>query len=131
MEYFPCEASDSIEKLSPKLREDPFWVKRAGVENEYFTYYLGEDADRLSPLCTPAMASDDELASFPPSLIISAEIDTLQAETERFASRLVSLGVPVTACRVLGAMHGFTVNRTSGWEKALELHRKFFQVYLN
>lgn len=130
MEYFPSEFSDSTKKLSPKLREDPFWVKRAGVENEYFTYYLEKDEDRTNPLCAPAYASDEELASFPPSLILSAEIDTLQIETEQFASRLVSLGVPVMACRISGAMHGFTVNRTLGWEKALELHRKFFQIYI-
>lgn len=130
LEYFPSEQSDAVNKLSPKLREDPFWVKRADVENEYMTYYLETDADRLDPLCAPAMASDAELASFPPALIISAELDTLQKETEQFASRLVCLGIPVTACRVLGATHGFSVNRTPGWEKALELHQRFFRSYL-
>lgn len=130
MEYLPCDMSDAVQKLSPKLREDPFWVKRAGVENEYTAYYLREESDCLNPLCAPGLASDAELACFPPCLIISAEIDTRQAETEQFAARLVGLGVPVTACRVSGAMHGFSVNRTPGWEKALQLHQRFFQVFL-
>lgn len=130
MEYLPCDMSDTVQKLSPKLKEDPFWVKRAEVENEYTAYYLEKDTDCLDPLCAPAFASDKELAAFPPCLIISAEIDTRQAETERFAARLVSLGVPVTACRIAGAMHGFSVNRTQGWEKALALHQKFFRVFL-
>ncbi len=130
MEYLPCDMSDTVKKLSPKLREDPFWVKRADVENEYTAYYLEKESDLQNPLCAPASASDAELAGFPPCLIISAEIDTRQAETEQFAARLVGLGVPVTACRVLGAMHGFSVNRTPGWEKALELHQRFFKVFL-
>lgn len=129
MEYFPSELSDSVSKLPAKLRDDPFWVRRAGVENEYVTYYLNQESDRQDPLCAPSNASDEELAAFPPSLILSAETDTLQGETERFAARLVSLGVPVTACRVLGAIHGFSVNRTEGWEKAWELHVRFFKSF--
>ena len=77
------------------------------------------------------LASDEELASFPDSLVISAGKDSLQQETESFAHRLMSLGVPVTGCRIPEAVHGFTTNRTEGWEKALALHCKFFQSHYN
>ena len=79
----------------------------------------------------PQLASDEELASFPDSLVISAGKDSLQQETESFAHRLMSLGVPVTGCRIPEAVHGFTTNRTEGWEKALALHCKFFQSHYN
>ena len=47
------------------------------------------------------------------------------------ASRIASEGIPVTSMRVGEAIHGFTVNRTEGWEKALSLHRFFFKQYLS
>ena len=131
MEYFPANQTiDPADKLSPALRRDPWWVQRAATEKEYTLYYCSPEQAE-DPLCSPMLASDEELASFPPSLVISAGKDSLQQETESFAHRLIGLGVPVTGCRIPEAVHGFTTNRTEGWEKALKLHCKFFQSYYN
>ena len=134
MEYFPTEQSrdpqQKLAMLSPERQADPFWIRRVAVEAEYTDFYLRSEADLADPLCAPARASDEELAKFPDSLIISAGTDTLQAETEAFAARLIGCGVTVTARRIPEAMHGFTTNRTEGWEKALENHRRFFSMYL-
>ncbi len=131
MEYFPANQTiDPADKLSPALRRDPWWVQRAATEKEYTLYYCSPEQAE-DPLCSPMLASDEELASFPPSLVISAGKDSLQQETESFAHRLIGLGVPVTGCRIPEAVHGFTTNRTEGWEKALALHCKFFQSYYN
>ena len=35
-----------------------------------------------------------------------------------------------TAQRIPEAMHGFTTNRTPGWERALDAHCKFFREHL-
>lgn len=56
--------------------------------------------------------------------------DTLRDDTEAFALRLIKAGVCVTAQRIPEAMHGFTTNRTPGWERALDAHCKFFREHL-
>ena len=51
MEYFPVDnAASPVERLSPQLRADPFWVKRAETEKLYTDFYVG-DADPAQPLC--------------------------------------------------------------------------------
>lgn len=42
----------------------------------------------------------------------------------------IEAGVCVTAQRIPEAMHGFTTNRTPGWERALDAHCKFFREHL-
>lgn len=77
MEYFPVDnAASPVERLSPQLRADPFWVKRAETEKLYTDFYVG-DADPAQPLCSPLNAADEALASFPDSLILSAGEDSL------------------------------------------------------
>ena len=88
------------------------------------------DADPAQPLCSPLNAADEALASFPDSLILSAGEDSLREDVEAFVLRLVKAGVCVTAQRIPEAMHGFTTNRTPGWERALALHCKFFRQHL-
>lgn len=56
--------------------------------------------------------------------------DSLRDDTEAFALRLIKAGVCVTAQRIPEAMHGFTTNRTPGWERALDAHCKFFREHL-
>ena len=62
--------------------------------------------------------------------ILSAGEDSLRNDTEAFALRLIKAGICVTAQRIPEAMHGFTTNRTPGWERALEAHCKFFRQHL-
>ena len=130
MEYFPVDNTvDPIDRLSPELKQDPFWVKRSATEKLYTDFYVG-DADPAQPLCSPIKVSEDALKTFPDCLILSAGEDSLRDDTEAFALRLVKAGVCVTAQRIPEAMHGFTTNRTPGWERALEAHCKFFQQHL-
>ena len=56
--------------------------------------------------------------------------DSLRDATEAFALRLIKAGVCVTAQRNPVAMHGFTTNRTTSWERALDAHCKFFREHL-
>ena len=61
--------------------------------------------------------------------VLSGE-DSLREDTEAFALRLIKAGVCVTAQRIPEAMHGFTTNRTPGWERALKKHIQFFREHL-
>lgn len=54
----------------------------------------------------------------------------LRDDTEAFGMRLAKAGVCVTMQRITEAMHGFTTNRTPGWERALDRQYKFFQEHL-
>ena len=62
--------------------------------------------------------------------ILSAGEDSLRDDTEAIALRLVKAGICVTAQRIPEAMHGFTTNRTPGWEYALKKHIQFFREHL-
>ena len=130
MEYFPADNTvNPIERLPPELQKNEFWVKRAQTEKLYTDFYVGT-ADPADPLCSPLKASSEVLGSFSPSLVISAGEDSLMEDTERFGHKLAAAGVTVTATRISEAMRGFTVNRTPGWEKALQLHCSFLKPYL-
>ena len=130
MEYFPADQSrDPMKKLTESMKDDPWWVRRAQTEAEYARFYA--DSDQLgTPLVSPLLASTGSFSDFPPVLIISAGTDTLRDEVEEMAARLIAEGVEVTACRISEAMHGFTTNRTEGWERALKLHCKFLRQYI-
>lgn len=131
MEYFPTDnTANPVERLSEELKQDPFWVKRAETEKLYTDFYVG-DADASDPCCSPAFATEQVLAAFPDCLILSAGKDSLRDDTENFGMRLVKAGVCVTMQRIPEAMHGFTTNRTPGWERALELHDRFFLEHIN
>ncbi len=70
---------------------------------------------------SPVLATQEELENFPPVLMIMAEQDSLSAEGVELAAKLIDAGVTVTAKRVKGSSHGFTVRRTEGFEVAEEL----------
>lgn len=79
----------------------------------FVDHYLGEKVSRDDPRVSPQFASDEVLAAFPPTLVITAEFDPLRDEGEAFAARLSSLGVPTSSVRYSGQIHDFI--RMSGF----------------
>ena len=49
----------------------------------------------------------DRLETMPPGLVITAENDVLRDEGEKYASKLIGLGVNIGAVRFLGTIHDF------------------------
>ena len=80
---------------------------------------------RLEDIASPARASDEDLAKFPETLIIVAEVDPLVTDGEDFGRRLQKLGVRAATIRVLGTIHGFAninpLNETPEGKAAVEL----------
>ncbi|WP_102347749.1 alpha/beta hydrolase [Bacillus sp. Marseille-P3661] len=92
-------------------------VEKARAYNDLYI----DPADRKKPLASPVYASVEMLKGLPPTVILSAELDNLCEEAEKFAMQLIEAGVKVTAKRFLGCEHGFTVKNTGDYKEAEEM----------
>jgi acetyl esterase len=85
----------------------------------FWDQYTTDGARRMEATASPLRATGRQLASLPPTLVITAEADVLRDEGEAFASRLRDAGVPVTAVRFQGTIHDFVMlNALSGTQAA-------------
>jgi acetyl esterase len=86
--------------------------------------YCIDKEKRRNPLISPIYASREQLATFPPTLIITAGKDSLCAECERFRDLLVKAGVKVTHRRFEKSPHGFTLSNRpdarEGWQMMID-----------
>ena len=71
----------------------------------YWAQYAATPDDFTDPDLAPLLATN--LASLPPTLIVTAEHDPLRDEGEHLAHLLAEAGVEVAASRQLGLTHGF------------------------
>jgi acetyl esterase len=70
----------------------------------FWDAYAPSGVDRTQADLDPRRA---DLAGLPPAVVITAELDVLCAEGERYAAGLLAAGVPVTATRYQGLIHNF------------------------
>ncbi|MFG1658204.1 alpha/beta hydrolase [Micromonospora chersina] len=79
-----------------------------GLDREEMRFFWDAFAppgvDRTQPDLDPLRA---DLTGLPPTVVITAELDLLSAEGERYAAGLLAAGVPVTAVRYQGLIHNF------------------------
>ncbi|HEY6747632.1 MAG TPA: alpha/beta hydrolase fold domain-containing protein, partial [Mycobacteriales bacterium] len=66
--------------------------------------YLPDAAAAHGELASPLAAAD--LSGLPPARILTAALDPLRVDGERYAARLLDAGVPVTLSVQDGAIHG-------------------------
>ncbi|KAG0133198.1 Alpha/Beta hydrolase protein [Tuber indicum] len=69
--------------------------------------FTPDPKSRLEDVASPGRASDEDLAKFPETLIVVAEVDPIRQQGEDFGRRLQKLGVRAAIIRVLGTIHGF------------------------
>jgi acetyl esterase len=70
-----------------------------------WSHYLASSRDGSNPLASPLLA--DDLGGLPSALLVTAELDPLRNEAERYADCLQQAGVPVELVRFDGVPHGF------------------------
>ncbi|MBQ1034665.1 alpha/beta hydrolase [Micromonospora sp. C81] len=84
--------------------EDPTLFNSRSVA-WYRTHYLTDEAHAQDPLASPLLA--DDLTGLPPALVVTAELDPLCAQGQRYAERLAAAGVPTRVRHYPGMIHGF------------------------
>ena len=74
----------------------------------FWKYTFGKDWKQLrDPMALPIYATADQLKGFPPSLVITAGLDPLKDEGEKFAQMLKDAGVKVETKNYDGVTHEF------------------------
>ncbi|ULN49534.1 alpha/beta hydrolase [Mycolicibacterium goodii] len=92
-------SSNSIDRHG----DGPF-LTRAALEWAY-AMYIPEVADRSSPLASPLLTQN--LMGAPPAVILSAEVDPVADDADRYGKRLAAAGVKVRAHHYEGMPHAF------------------------
>lgn len=89
---------------SGPVDDDPTLFNRHSVA-WYRTHYLADAEQSRDPLASPLRA--DDLSDLPAALVITAELDPLCAEGQRYAERLRAAGVSARVDHYPGMIHGF------------------------
>lgn len=117
LDYPPMDLyTDPEEKEESEKLYIPFERARA-----YNALYINEEKDKLNPYVSMVFATKEMLKGMPDTLLITADLDTLHLEAEKYANMLMAAGVKVTVKKYLESNHGFIVYCTGEWEKAHDL----------
>lgn len=85
-----------------------YFLAREGMK-WFWDQYTTSQEDRAQITASPLRATQEQLAFFPPTLVITAEADVLRDEGEAFAAKLRRAGVEVTQVRYAGIIHDFVM----------------------
>ena len=105
--YYPV-TNASFDTGSYQQFATHYWLTRQGMQ-WYWDQYTTDPAARAQITASPLRASLADLAGLPPAMIIVGEADPLRDEGEAYAAKLRQAGVPVTAVRYQGIIHGFVM----------------------
>lgn len=100
-----CPALDAtMSGESVERHKDGPFLTRDALEWAY-DMYVPDINDRRSSLASPLLTQD--LAGAPPAVIVSAQVDPVADDAERYGQRLAAAGVKVRAHEYEGMPHAF------------------------
>jgi acetyl esterase len=131
--FYPVTTANLDSRSYELFAEGP-WLTKASME-WFWNAYLPEGADRSDPMVSPLNADEEQLANFPPTLVITDENDVLRDEGEAFAAKLVEAGVETEATRYLHTIHDFVmlnaITNTPSPRAAIEQAASFLREHLD
>lgn len=105
--FYPV-TNAAFDTESYKRFAEGYFLARDGMK-WFWGQYTTDEAQRDEITASPLRATEEQLAFFPPTLIITAEADVLRDEGEAFAAKLRRAGVEVTQVRYGGIIHDFVM----------------------
>lgn len=109
--------------------EKPKGTLPVGLSRMFDACYCVDAEARKNPLISPMFATEGQLATFPPTLIITASKDSLCEEAELFRDRLSEAGVEVSHKRY-EAHHGFNLSPGADSDDSWQLMAGFLKEHL-
>jgi acetyl esterase len=110
---------DAITDPDEKITEtDVLTVERMKAFNEL---YVEKDDDKSNPFVSLVRTPPEMLFGLPPALIITAGMDCLRFEAEKYAVMLIQAGVEVRMRKFLNSNHAFVVHALQEYREAQEL----------
>ena len=104
-----------------------------GMRTEYYGFFYNQNfEERSNHDVSIAFSTVEELKGLPDTDVITAGMDTLCPEGERYANLLKEAGVKTTYRCFANSRHGFAVNLYDEWKEGetyiVELMKKHFAV---
>jgi acetyl esterase/lipase len=99
----PAPSDELREKLLASGDPNRFATDRV---RSMYEFYLGGPVENAPVPAVPGLASDEQLADFPPTIMINDDIDELRVSGEHFAARLERLGRDIEVHIEPGTTHG-------------------------
>jgi acetyl esterase len=100
---YPILLYDPSRERADAPSSEPFFDRRD--VDWCWSQYLARPEDGSDPLASPLLAGD--LGGVPPALVVTAELDPLRNEGERYADRLRDAGALIELVRFDALPHGF------------------------
>ena len=105
--FYPVTNADFESRSYQQFADGP-WLTRRAME-WFWDQYLPDHRKRKDPTASPLLASSEQLAGLPRTLIITAENDVLRDEGEAYGRKLIEAGVEVVTTRYNATIHDFVL----------------------
>ena len=118
LDYPPMDLNtDPADKPEASKSHVPFEKARA-----YNSLYTSTEDETKNPYVSMIFATKDMLEELPDSLVITAGLDALHNEAEKYAFMMMEAGVKVTMKKYSNSNHGFIIYCTgAAWPQAHKL----------
>ncbi len=108
MQILVCPVLDLYTDLTEKSKDAPEIMFNSKVLRQFMEYYFNNHEEESREVWASPLFAQDHSA-LPPAVIITAGVDPLKEEGERYANKLQSAGVRVEHRHYKGLMHDFPI----------------------